>query len=120
LVTHFLLNLVLDPATGKRVEIGDLNGDGVAGSAGDNMDVFASAGYGAADTAVANTVMTMWSNFAKTGDPGTDSFTWVPYTTANDSYVEITTSVEQKTGLGTAFEQPSTPTTGMPANQGAP
>jgi para-nitrobenzyl esterase len=110
--------LVLDPATGMRVEVGDLNGDGVTGSGGDNMDVFASAAYGPEDVAVADTMMTMWTNFAKTGDPSTPSFSWAPYTTANDSYVEMTSGVEQKTGLATAFDIPQAPTTGV--NQGAP
>jgi para-nitrobenzyl esterase len=120
LVSHFLLNLVLDPATGARLEVGDLNGDGVTGSGGDNLDVVASAGYGPEDVAVSNTMMTLWSNFAKTGDPSTPEFSWMPYTTANDSYVEISTTLAQKTGLGMAFNLPAQMPGGTQERQGAP
>ncbi|MBI5258421.1 MAG: carboxylesterase family protein [Burkholderiales bacterium] len=104
LISHFLLGLVMDPATGQRLAVGDLNGNGVTGTAGDAADVLASAGWGAADTAVADTMMTIWTNFAKTGNPSTAAFTWPAYTPANDTYVEIGTGLEKKTGLATAFK----------------
>ena len=120
LATHFLLNLVLDPAANMRLAVGDLNGDGVTGSQGDAKDVLASAAFGPEDSAVADTVMTLWSNFAKTGDPSTASFAWTPYTGANDSYVEIAASLTQKTGLLTAFSEAQTGAPPGTANQGAP
>ncbi|MBC7958196.1 MAG: carboxylesterase family protein [Cytophagales bacterium] len=103
LVSHHLLGLVLDPATGLSLVIGDLNGNGVTGSAGDAADVLASAAYGADDAAVAQTAMTMWTNFAKTGNPSTATFTWPPYTTANDTFVEINTGLTVRTGLATGW-----------------
>src|SRR5690554_7486068 len=42
-ITHYLLGLVIDPATGQSLVIGDLNGNGVSGSQGDTADIFASA-----------------------------------------------------------------------------
>jgi para-nitrobenzyl esterase len=103
LVSHHLLGLVIDPATGANLAIGDLNGNGITGSAGDAADVLASAGYNADDAAVAQTMMTMWTNFARTGNPSTPAFTWTPYTTANDTYVEIDTTLTTRTGLATGW-----------------
>jgi para-nitrobenzyl esterase len=120
LATHFLLNLVIDPATNMRVAVGDLNGDGVSGTQGDVKDILASAGFGPEDTAVADTVMTHWTNFAKTGDPSTASFVWAPYTAASDTYAEITATVTQKTGLLTAFTEAQAAAPNGTANQGAP
>jgi para-nitrobenzyl esterase len=102
-VTHFLLNLVIDPATGARLVVGDLNGNGVSGTAGDGADVFASAGFDATDTTVIDTTMTMWTNFARTGNPGTAAFAWPAYTTANDSYVELGATPQVRSGLSTVF-----------------
>jgi para-nitrobenzyl esterase len=103
-VSHYLLGLVIDPATGVKMVIGDLNGNGVTGSAGDTADVIASEGWSAADTAVADTMMTIWTNFAKTGNPSTTTFTWPAYTAANDTYAELGTTPAAKTGLATAFQ----------------
>jgi para-nitrobenzyl esterase len=120
LATHFLLSLVIDPATSMRLAVADLNGDGMSGSQGDVKDVLASASFGADDATVADTVMTMWTNFAKTGDPSTASFTWMPYTATNDTYAEITTTVAQKTGLMTAFSEVQARAPAGTANQAAP
>jgi para-nitrobenzyl esterase len=120
LASHFLLNLVIDPATKMRLAVADLDGDGVAGSQGDVKDVLASASFGPEDSAVADTVMTLWTNFAKTSDPSTATFAWPAYTTANDSYAEITASVTTKTGLLTAFSEAQTGGPTGTANQGAP
>src|SRR5690554_3010089 len=68
-ITHYLLGLVIDPATGQSLEIGDRNGNGISGSQGDPEDIFASAGFDETDDAVIERMMTMWSNFARTGDP---------------------------------------------------
>lgn len=103
-VSHYLLGLVIDPATGVKMVIGDLNGNGVTGSDGDTADIIASEGWSAADTAVADTMMTIWTNFAKTGNPSTTTFTWPAYTAANDTYAELGTTPAAKTGLATAFQ----------------
>jgi para-nitrobenzyl esterase len=56
------------------------------------------------DWQIADMTMTMWSNFAKTGNPSIAGFDWPAYTTANDTYVEIgPTETTVKTGLGAAF-----------------
>jgi para-nitrobenzyl esterase len=65
--------------------------------------VVASTGYGLADVMLTDTVMTMWTNFAKTGDPSTATFTWPAYTTANDTFVEIGSTITVQTGLVAAF-----------------
>ncbi|MBN1663599.1 MAG: carboxylesterase family protein [Deltaproteobacteria bacterium] len=102
-VDHHVLQTVIDPATGKSLVIGDLNGNGIAGSAGDAADIMASAGWSAEDAAAAETAMTVWTNFAKTGNPGVGAFTWPPYTRANDTYVEFGKTLEVRTGLANAF-----------------
>jgi para-nitrobenzyl esterase len=102
-IEHYLLNTVIDPATGKSLVIGDLNGNGITGAAGDIADIMASAGWSAEDAAVADTVMTVWANFAKTGDPSTSAFKWPAYTRANDTYVEFGKTMVVKTGLSKAF-----------------
>ena len=88
MVQNYLLGLVLTPE-GTRPAIGDLNGNGVTGAQGDPADVFASMRYGATDVAIAEKTMTMWTNFAKTGDPSTDSLMWPSFTLDNDTFVEI-------------------------------
>ncbi len=102
-VSHYLLSLVKDPATGANLAIGDLNGNGITGSAGDVEDILTSTGWDAADIATADTTMTMWTNFAKTGNPGTADFIWPVYTSANDTYVDLGASPVVKTGLSTVF-----------------
>ncbi len=102
-VTHYLLGLVIDPATSQKLVIGDLNGNGVTGTAGDTADIWANAAYGAADAAVSDMMMTIWTNFARTGNPSTSAFTWPAYTSAGDHYVEITTTLTAKTGLSAGW-----------------
>jgi para-nitrobenzyl esterase len=103
-IAHYQLGLVIDPATGKSLVIGDLNGNGVTGSAGDTADILASAGWSSEDAAVADTTLTLWSNFAKTGDPSIAGvLAWTPYTTANDIYLELGKTLELKTGLSSVF-----------------
>lgn len=102
-MTHYLLGLVVDPATGAKVPVGDLNGNGVTGTAGDTADIFADAAYGAVDAAVADTMMTIWTNFARTGNPSTADFTWPAYTTANDTFVEVTSTLTPRTGLSAGW-----------------
>jgi len=102
-VAHYILNLVTDPATGAKLAVGDLNGNGVTGSAGDMADILTSTGWDAADEATADTTMTMWTNFAKTDNPSTANFTWPVYKSSNDTYVDIGAAPVIKTGLSTLF-----------------
>jgi para-nitrobenzyl esterase len=103
-VSHFQLGLVIDPATNASLVIGDLNGDGRTGTAGDTADVLASAGFDALDTTVIDNTMTIWTNFAKTGNPSaTGLIDWPAYTTANDTYVELGAAPVVRTGLSTLF-----------------
>jgi para-nitrobenzyl esterase len=100
---YYLLGYVIDPATGKKPVIGDLNGNGVSGSMGDMADIMTDAGWNAADMNTVDMVMTMWTNFAKTGNPSTTTFTWPAYTTANDTYVDIDATLTVKTGLSAGW-----------------
>ncbi|MBN1654719.1 MAG: carboxylesterase family protein [Deltaproteobacteria bacterium] len=102
-VAHYQLGLVKDPATSESLVVGDINGNGVTGSEGDTEDIYVSAGFDAVDTEVIDTTMTFWTNFAKTGDPGTEAFTWPAYTKDNDAYVELGSSPVAKTGQSTIF-----------------
>ena len=102
-IEHYLLGTVIDPATGKSLVIGDLNGNGIPGSAGDIADILASAGWSDEDAEVAQITMTVWTNFAKTGNPGTSTFTWPSYTRAKDTYVDLGSTLKVKTGLSNAF-----------------
>jgi para-nitrobenzyl esterase len=103
-VSHFQLNLVIDPATGARLVVGDLNGNGVTGTAGDMADVFASAGFDALDATVADNTMTMWTQFARTGNPSVAGLIdWPAYTPANDAYVELGAAPVARTGLSAVF-----------------
>ncbi len=43
-----------------------------------------------ADEALSDTVMQMWTNFARTGNPSTDSLVWEPYTGKNRATMKIT------------------------------
>lgn len=102
-IIHYLLGLVIDPATGKSLVVGDLNGNGIPGSYGDREDIFISAGFNDVDLAVANATMTLWTNFAKTGDPSTSDFTWPAYSSDNDTYVDVGDALSVEIGLSTVF-----------------
>lgn len=102
-VVHYLLGLVIDPSTGVKLAIGDLNGNGVTGTQGDQVDILMSIDWDAQDVNTADTIMTMWTNFAKTGDPSTADFIWPQYTSANDSYVDLGLLPVAKTGLSTVL-----------------
>ncbi|MGY4827785.1 carboxylesterase/lipase family protein [Sphaerotilaceae bacterium SBD11-9] len=104
-VSNYSLNLVLLP-NGTKPPIGDLNGNGVTGTAGDAADVYASMQWGAADVSTADLLMTMWTNFAKTGNPSTTSVNWPAYTVANDSFIEVgpTPTATVRTGLAAAVQ----------------
>lgn len=103
-ITHYLLGLVIDPATGDSLVIDDLNGNGVSGSQGDPADILASAGFDQTDQAVIDRMLTIWTNFAKAGDPSIEGDIDYPlYDAASESYVEIGANSEAKTGLGSVL-----------------
>ncbi|MEH6490554.1 carboxylesterase/lipase family protein [Halopseudomonas sp.] len=105
MVQNYLLGLVLTPQ-GTRPVIGDLNNNGVTGTQGDPADVFASMRYGATDVAIADQTMTMWTNFAKTGNPSTEQLDWPAFTLDNDTFVEIGPDAEAtvETGLAESIQ----------------
>jgi para-nitrobenzyl esterase len=105
MVSNYSLNLVLLP-DGTKPPIGDLNGNGVTGTAGDAADVYASMQWGADDLAVRDTTMTMWTNFAKTGNPSLGTLAWPAYTVGNDTFMEIgpTPTATVRTGLAAAVQ----------------
>ncbi|MCR5883776.1 carboxylesterase family protein [Rhizobacter sp. J219] len=104
-VSNYSLNLVLLP-NGTKPPIGDLNGNGITGTAGDSADVYTSMQWGAGDVTTVDTLMTMWANFARTGNPSTTGLAWPAYTVANDTFVEIgpTPSATVRTGLAAAVQ----------------
>ncbi|WP_193072560.1 carboxylesterase/lipase family protein [Pseudomonas sp. FME51] len=103
MVQNFQLGLVTTPE-GGRPPIGDLNGNGVSGSQGDVADVYASMAWGSKDAAIGEQMMLMWTNFAKTGNPSTESLEWPAYTLANDTFVDVGPETETtvETGLADA------------------
>ena len=103
MVQNFQLGLVTTP-DGSRPQIGDLNDNGITGSQGDAADVYASMEWGSKDAAVAQQMMLMWTNFAKTGNPSTNGLDWPVYNLSNDTFVEIGPETETtiETGLADA------------------
>ena len=102
-ITHYQLGLVIDPATGQSLRIGDLNGNGVSGSQGDPADIFTSAGFDATDDAVIERMMTMWTNFAKTGDPSIPGVEFPLYDSQSQRYVEMDAEATVKTDISSVF-----------------
>ena len=104
-ITHYQLGLVIDPATGQSLRIGDLNGNGVSGSQGDTDDIFISAGFDQTDDAVIERFMTMWANFAKTGDPSIPGVLEFPlYDSQAQRYVELDADTTVKTDISSVFD----------------
>jgi len=92
--SHYLLGLTgLEPEPGKTP-----------------AQIVQETGYGAADVQLTDTVMTLWTNFARTGDPTDPAVNgvpdWTAYTAANDSYLAISTTPEIKTGVADAYVAP--------------
>lgn len=103
MVSNYTLNLVLTPA-GTKPPIGDLDRDGTSGTDGDADDIQASMAWGPDDDAMVERVETLWTNFAKTGNPSTPELTWPPYDLTGETYVELgSTGADVKTGLKSAF-----------------
>ncbi len=103
LVQNYKLGIVVKP-DGTKPPIADLNGNGITGTAGDEEDIYASMRWSAVDDAVSETMMTMWTNFAKTGNPSITGLAWPAYTLANDTYMDISPTPTVKTGLATAYQ----------------
>jgi len=102
-ITHYLLGLVIDPATGESLEIGDLNGNGVTGSQGDPADIFVSAGFDETDAVVTERMLTIWTNFAKTGNPSIPGEIDYPvYDGQVQQYVDIGAEAQVKSGIADA------------------
>lgn len=101
LVQNYQLGLV-NTVDGGKPEIGDLNGNGIDGTDGDVADVFASMSYGQDDETVVELMMTMWTNFAKTGDPSPAHLQWPAYTEDNGSFLEIRQDTEASVETGVA------------------
>lgn len=105
-ITHYLLGLVIDPATGESLVIGDLNNNGVTGSQGDAADIFASAGFDATDDEVIERMLTIWTNFARTGDPSIPGELDYPlYDGQTQRYVELSDEAEVKLGIADVFAE---------------
>lgn len=103
-ITHYQLGLVIDPATGASLRIGDLNGNGISGSQGDTDDIFTSAGFDETDEAVIERMMTMWTNFAKTGDPSIPGVLEFPlYDAQAQRYVEMDADATVKSDISSVF-----------------
>lgn len=118
-VTHYFLGLFVDEDTLEPVDLGD-----------DPIGILAATGYfdpfptpATESLLLTNEVMTIWTNFAKTGNPSviqipglTLGIDWPAYDTADERYVEIETSeaapgyaLTIKQGLEEAFGEPSDP-----------
>ncbi|MFA5677575.1 MAG: carboxylesterase family protein [Pseudomonas sp.] len=103
-ITHYQLGLVIDPATGRSLQISDLNGNGVSGSQGDTDDIYTSASFDETDDAVIERFMTMWTNFARTGDPSIPGVLEFPmYDSQAQRYVELDTEATVKTDISSVF-----------------
>ncbi|RYF59426.1 MAG: hypothetical protein EOO27_09310 [Comamonadaceae bacterium] len=103
-VTHYLLDLVIDPATGEKLVIGDLNGNGVTGSAGDTQDILASAGIDGVDLQAVQNSMAIWTQFARSGNPSVAGLVdWPTYTPSSDAYVDLGATPTPKTGFSRVF-----------------
>jgi len=60
------------------------------------------------DQLVADHTMTMWAQFAKTGDPSVEGLvSWPAYTEGTDQYLDIGTTLEVKQGIRSAYVAPA-------------
>ncbi|MDA8139233.1 MAG: carboxylesterase family protein [Desulfobacteraceae bacterium] len=108
-IAHFNFGLVLDKTTGLSPTIPTITGD-------PNTDLLISTGYyspappypSAESKALSDKAMSIWTNFAKTGNPSVPGVidNWPRYTSDSDAFVEI--------GAGATF----TPATGIAATFG--
>ncbi|RFA30990.1 hypothetical protein CAI21_03175 [Alkalilimnicola ehrlichii] len=94
MIQNYQLGLVTTPE-GDRPDLGS-----------DAGAIYASMEWGADDAAITDLTMSMWTNFAKTGDPSTGSFNWPTFTVFNDTFIEIGPGAEPtvETGLEDAVQ----------------
>jgi len=60
------------------------------------------------DQLVADHTMTLWAQFAKTGDPSVEGLvSWPAYTEETDRYLDIGTTLEVKRGIRSAYVAPA-------------
>ena len=53
--------------------------------------------------------MTLWAQFAETGDPSVEGLVeWPAYTDENDRYLDIGASLQVREGIRNAYRAPST------------
>ena len=100
---YYLFNYIIDPVTGEKPEIGDLNGNGRTWMQGDMADVMIDAGWNEVDNETADMARMIWTNFARTGDPSTDDFMWPVYTSENGTFVEIDATLTVKENLSAGW-----------------
>lgn len=82
-------------------QIGDRDGNGTVA---DPTDIRLSTQFGAEDAAMVDTVMTLWTHFARTGTPTiSDAVPWPPYTRTGEHYLELGAPPEIRTGLARGF-----------------
>jgi len=68
---------------------------------------------GAEDEMIAQNVMKLWTQFAKTGNPSVSGLVdWPPYTQATDQYLEIGPALTVKSGVATSGKAPTTAAAG--------
>lgn len=72
--------------------------------------VLSSTGFGQEDVLLTDRVMTMWTNFARCGDPSIPGeMYWRPYSPVSDAYLDIDTRLCMRTGLAQAFDDGKLP-----------
>jgi len=109
-VANYYIGCVIDQNTNTPLVI-----DSLFWPDANPKQIYADAAWGTSDWIVAGKMMSIWTNFAKTGNPSITGFTWPAYTGTtsnggNDTYVEIGTShttdttLKVKMGLSTATD----------------
>ena len=63
-------------------------------------------GFTQTDNKVSDAMMRMWTNFAKTGNPGSkELIEWPAYAEATDKYLYIAETLEVKSGFSTIAQK---------------
>lgn len=86
-----------------------LGGTTIDGSDLSAAEIIASTGYSEEDRRLTDTVMTLWTNFAKTGNPSIpEMIRWYPYknhsNAQGDCFLHIGEPIEMRKGLANAFD----------------
>ncbi|WP_181919240.1 carboxylesterase family protein [Alkalilimnicola ehrlichii] len=91
--------MVIDPATGELLEIKDADGNVIPSDEVTPDDIIASAGFDETDNIVIDRMLTIWTNFAKTGNPSIPGELDYPlYESGPQMYVELSADAEVKDG----------------------